>query len=170
MPAYYRIQGPTIVIESRAPEPDVASLMRLWSLLRGGPIAVVRMPDAPWVSLVVCGTIYTVVVLVFQNVSDLAVADVTLYAAMMSLELMSFLVLRRREPELARPFKLKGGWSAAVVVCALPLLCVIAGAYYRAAELGFWSVVGKPLVMMAIVPLVYPLVLWRRRNQSGPKA
>jgi amino-acid N-acetyltransferase len=42
---------PTIVIESRTPEPDVASLMRLWSLLRGGPIAVVRVPDAPWMSL-----------------------------------------------------------------------------------------------------------------------
>jgi amino-acid N-acetyltransferase len=41
----------TIVVESRAPEPDVASLMRLWSLLRGGPIAVVRVTEAPWVSL-----------------------------------------------------------------------------------------------------------------------
>jgi amino-acid N-acetyltransferase len=42
---------PTIVVESRAPEPDVASLMRLWSLLRSGPIAVVRVPDAPWMPL-----------------------------------------------------------------------------------------------------------------------
>jgi amino-acid N-acetyltransferase len=42
---------PTIVVESRVPEPDLASLMRLWSLLRGGPIAVVWVPDAPWMSL-----------------------------------------------------------------------------------------------------------------------
>ncbi len=42
---------PTIVVESRAPEPDLASLMRLWSLLRGGPIAVVWVPHAPWMSL-----------------------------------------------------------------------------------------------------------------------
>src|SRR5438093_5045485 len=39
---------PTIVIESRAPAPDVASLMRLLNLLRCGPIDGVAVPDASW--------------------------------------------------------------------------------------------------------------------------
>ncbi|MGH7821905.1 MAG: GNAT family N-acetyltransferase [Candidatus Binatia bacterium] len=38
----------TIVVETRHPEPDLRVLLRLWSLLRAGPIAVVRMPDATW--------------------------------------------------------------------------------------------------------------------------
>lgn len=41
----------TIVVQARGPEPDLPSLMRLWSLLRAGPIAVARLADASWVSL-----------------------------------------------------------------------------------------------------------------------
>jgi amino-acid N-acetyltransferase len=41
----------TIVVEARSAEPDHATLMRLWSLLRVGPIAVVWMPDASWLDL-----------------------------------------------------------------------------------------------------------------------
>ena len=41
----------TIVVEATAEEPDVGSLMRLWSLLRAGPIAVAWLPDAEWMTL-----------------------------------------------------------------------------------------------------------------------
>jgi len=41
----------TIVVEATAEEPDVGSLMRLWSLLRAGPIAVAWLPDAEWMAL-----------------------------------------------------------------------------------------------------------------------
>jgi len=41
----------SIVVEPRGNEPDVPSLMRLWSLLRAGPIAVVRPADAAWIPL-----------------------------------------------------------------------------------------------------------------------
>ncbi|HUE39774.1 MAG TPA: GNAT family N-acetyltransferase [Candidatus Binatia bacterium] len=42
---------PTIVVEAQEREPDRASLLRLWSLLRAGPIAVARIPDASWIAL-----------------------------------------------------------------------------------------------------------------------
>lgn len=49
----------TIVVEVSAPPlpagftpgPDVSSLMRLWSLLRAGPIAVVRLPEVSWIQM-----------------------------------------------------------------------------------------------------------------------
>lgn len=41
----------TIVVEARALEPEIESLLRLWSLLRSGPIAVVWMPDAAWMAI-----------------------------------------------------------------------------------------------------------------------
>jgi amino acid transporter len=71
--------------------------------------------DAPWVSLIVSGVLYTIVILMFRNVEELASADVTVYGAMMSLELLSFLVLRWREPNLPRPFRVPGGWGVATV-------------------------------------------------------
>ncbi len=40
-----------IVVEARDPEPEVAVLLRLWSLLRFGPLAVVWTPDRSWVSM-----------------------------------------------------------------------------------------------------------------------
>jgi len=42
---------PTIIVEGRGQGPDPASLMRLWGLLRAGPIAVAWIPDAPWIAL-----------------------------------------------------------------------------------------------------------------------
>ena len=42
----------TIVVEIEDPaEPDLNVLLRLWSLLRGGPIAVLRMPRGSWVEM-----------------------------------------------------------------------------------------------------------------------
>ena len=121
--------------------------------------------DAPWVSLVICGSIYSAVVMTFKNIDELAAADVTLYAAMIALELLSFVVLRWREAELTRPYKVPGGWTGAAVVCALPLACVSAAAYYHVGEFGIWNVVGKPLIATALVPVAFPLVFgWRRRQ------
>ncbi len=122
--------------------------------------------DAPWVSLIVSGVLYTVVILMFRNVEELASADVTVYGAMMSLELLSFLVLRWREPTLPRPFRVPGGWGVAIVLCILPLLCVGTAAYYRVQEDGFWKVVGLAFAIMASGPLLYPLAAWLRRRSA----
>jgi amino-acid N-acetyltransferase len=45
------VQRRTIVVEATADDPDVGSLMRLWNLLRAGPIAVVRLPGAQWMAV-----------------------------------------------------------------------------------------------------------------------
>ena len=43
----------SIVVEVRAPDPlDLSSLMRLWSLLRAGPISTVWIRDAAWPAIV----------------------------------------------------------------------------------------------------------------------
>ena len=130
--------------------------------------------DAPWVSLIVSGVVYTIVILIFRNVKELASADVTVYGAMMSLELLSFLVLRRREPNMSRPFRIPGGWCVAVVLCILPLVCIGVAAYFRIQEPvkeggGFWNVVGLALAIMLSGPVLYPLAAWwRRRGLTNP--
>ncbi len=123
--------------------------------------------DAPWVSLIVSGTLYSVVILVFRDLEELASAAVTVYGAMLSLELLSFLVLRWREPTLSRPFRVPGGWCVAVVLCALPLLCIGTGAYYCVQDAGMWKVVGIAVVIMASGPILYPAAAWWRKKSGA---
>lgn len=121
--------------------------------------------DAPWVSLVVCGIVFSAVALVFRNAADLASADVTLYDTMVFLERLSFIVMLWREPKLARPVKVSDGWIGVAAVCVFPLACVAGAAYYHVVEIGVWNVVGKPAPAMAVVPLVFPMAMWWRRKQ-----
>src|SRR5262249_23487122 len=120
--------------------------------------------DAPWASLVACGLVYSFVALFFQNVEELAAADLTLYAVMVTMELLSFLFLRMREPQLARPFKVAAGWACGTPLCALPVVCLAPAAYYHVGEFGFRNVIVKPLIALAVVPLLFPLVRWRQRT------
>ena len=127
--------------------------------------------DAPWVSLIVSGFLYAAVIFAFHNLKEIASAAVTVYGAMMSLELLSFLVLRWREPTLPRPFRVPGGWCVAFLLCFLPLLCIGTGAYYKIHDKedgGWWKVVGLAFVIMASGPVLYPVaVWWRRRSHSA---
>jgi amino acid transporter len=128
--------------------------------------------DAPWVSLIVSGVLYSIVILVFRDVQELASADVTVYGAMLTLELLSFLVLRKCEPKLERPFRVPGGWGTAILLCALPLVCLGIGVYYSVREPveeggGLWNVVGLALTIMASGPLLYPLAAWWRRRSGA---
>jgi amino acid transporter len=118
---------------------------------------------APTTALLVCGSLYTAVVVVFRDFEELAEVDVTLFAAVMTLELASFLALRRLEPNLPRPFRVPGGWAVAGVICVVPILCVSTSIFYRSQDAGAWPVIGKALVMMATGPLIYPLVARHRR-------
>ena len=49
------------------------------------------------------------------------VIDILLYAAGLSLEFISLIALRLREPALPRPFRVPGGLAGAVVVLVLPM-------------------------------------------------
>ena len=116
-------------------------------------------------SLLVCGCIYSVIVMLFKDFEAVAKADVTLYTGKVSMELISFLVLRWREPELHRPFRIPGGWPIAILLPLLPVLCVCANIYFQVANDGFWPVLGIPLCMMSTGPLLYPLIVrYRARH------
>jgi len=127
----------------------------------------VNKRDAPYVSLIVSGLIYSGVVLSFDDFESLAVADVTMYAAMVSLELASFLVLRWREPDLPRPFHIHGGWPVAILICVLPLGVVGLAAYCVVLESGVFEVLGKAALIMAAPLPFYPFIAARRRSQSA---
>ncbi len=78
----------------------------------------------PWLAVVVSAGIYALFA-VF-SFKELIVLNIWLYSLSLLVELAAFLWLRRVAPELPRPWRVPGGWPAAIVVTALPTLFVLA--------------------------------------------
>ncbi len=85
------------------------------------PSAVARVHaryGTPWVAVVLSSVIYSAFA-VF-SFKELVVLDNWLYSLSLLVELAAFLALRRREPGLARPWRVAGGRTGARVAVALP--------------------------------------------------
>jgi amino acid transporter len=75
---------------------------------------------APWVAIVVCAIGWAMCLgLGFER---LVTIDILLYGASLSLEFAALIVLRVREPELHRPFRVPGGMFGAVALGITPML------------------------------------------------
>jgi amino acid transporter len=75
---------------------------------------------APWVAIVVCAIGWALCLgLGFER---LVTIDILLYGVSLSLEFIALIVLRVREPELPRPFRVPGGMFGAIAVGIAPML------------------------------------------------
>jgi amino acid transporter len=75
---------------------------------------------APWVAIVVCAVGWAMCLgLGFER---LVTIDILLYGASLSLEFIALIVLRFREPNLPRPFRVPGGMFGAFAVGVAPML------------------------------------------------
>ncbi len=80
---------------------------------RGTPIA----------SIVVASLICSVAVVgPFQA---LVAIDVAVYACALMLEFVALAVLRKKHPDLARPFKVPGGWTGVVLITVFRVCCTV---------------------------------------------
>jgi amino acid transporter len=69
---------------------------------------------APWVAIIVLGVIWAASLgLPFDK---LVMLDILLYGASLVLEFLALIVLRIREPQLPRPFRVPGGMAGAIAV------------------------------------------------------
>jgi amino acid transporter len=75
---------------------------------------------APWVAIVVCAIGWAMCL--GLGLERLVTIDILLYGASLSLEFIALVVLRVREPELPRPFRVPGGMFGAVAVGVAPML------------------------------------------------
>jgi len=83
----------------------------------------------PWVSVLVCAVAWALALrLSFERLLSI---DLVLYGASLLLEFVALVVLRLREPALARPFRIPGGLPAAIFAGVGPAL-LIAFALYAA--------------------------------------
>jgi len=75
---------------------------------------------APWVSILACATGWALCVGI--GLDRLVTIDILLYGASLALEFVALVVLRLREPDLPRPFRVPGGLLGAIAVGVAPVL------------------------------------------------
>ena len=101
---------------------------------------------APWVAIVVLAAGWALCLgLGFERLVTL---DVLLYGSSLMLEFVALVVLRIKEPELRRPFRVPGGLAGAILVGVFPLLL-----------LGFSVVHGQSERVLGMSGLAFGLLL-----------
>ncbi len=79
-----------------------------------------RRSRAPWVAIVALAIGWAMCL--GLGFARLVTLDILLYGASLVLEFVALVVLRFREPELARPFRVPGGWFGAIAIGIPPAL------------------------------------------------
>lgn len=87
-------------------------------LMPRGLAAVHPRFGTPWVAVVASAAVYAA--LATFSFRELIVLNVWLYSLSLLVELAAFVWLRRRAPEMPRPWRVPGGFAVALVVAALP--------------------------------------------------
>ena len=87
---------------------------------------------APWVSIIFCAAAWALALqFTFER---LITMDLVLYGLSLILEFVALLVLRLREPHMARPFRVPGGIAGVIAVGAGPTALILWAVYISRAE------------------------------------
>ena len=107
----------------------------------------------PWLSVLLCGLAWALALrLSFERLISI---DLVLYGAALLLEFVALVVLRLREPNLIRPFKVPGGTLGAILAGIFPAALILFALYAARNE----RVAGLPaLLFAALVALAGPLI------------
>jgi amino acid transporter len=129
------------------------------------PKVVARRTKAgvPWVSVVVCSVAWALALgMSFERLISI---DLVLYGAALMLEFVALVVLRVKEPELERPFKVPGGlWGAMAVGVGPVLLIGFALWAARGERVAGLPALGFAAMVAAAGPLVYVVARWGQRR------
>src|SRR5262249_58180524 len=78
-----------------------------------------KRTNAPWVAILVCAACWALCL--GLGFSKLVTLDILLYGSSLALEFVTLVVLRVREPNLRREFKVPGGLVGVVIVGLFPI-------------------------------------------------
>ncbi|MGA8937630.1 MAG: APC family permease [Acidobacteriaceae bacterium] len=109
----------------------------------------------PWVSVLLCAAIWALALrFTFERLISI---DLVLYGASLILEFVALVVLRRREPDLVRPFRVPGGTVGAIFLGIGPTLLIVFALWAARDE----RVLGvNALLFSALVGIVGAVVYW----------
>lgn len=111
--------------------------------------------QTPYISIIICSVIVSLMIL--WTFADLLIIDVTVYGAGLSLEYISLIRLRLREPETHRPFKIP------LNITGLCLLLILPATVYFTALGGAFSSTPETIkpAVFAITALLSAEVFWQ---------
>jgi amino acid transporter len=78
-----------------------------------------KRTGAPWVAIIFCAVCWALCL--GLGFARLVTLDIMLYGASLSLEFVTLIVLRIREPELKREFRVPGGLPGVILLCVFPI-------------------------------------------------
>jgi len=124
-----------------------------------------RGTGAPWVSILALTVAWSIAVgLGLQRLIDLYIL---LYGLSLVLEFAALVILRVREPDLSRPFRVPGGLPVALLLGAGPAaLLLLAFARERHEHAGQLGALTLALSLAGAGPLVYVTSCWRARTAT----
>lgn len=142
--------------------------MALDGLLPTAFAKLTRHSRVPWVSVVVLATAWAFCLgLGFER---LVTIDILIYGTSLLLEFVALAVLRFKQPELQRPFKVPGGKAGAVLLGVCPMLLLGFSVYASESEriLGM-SALGFGLILIVAGFAAYgtAVLLKRKAPSSG---
>ena len=103
----------------------------------------------PWVSVLLCATAWSCAL--GLNFERLISIDLVLYGGALLLEFLALVVLRIREPELPRPFRVPGGIPGAIAVGIAPAILIVFACWAARDErvMGFHALLFASTVALA---------------------
>jgi amino acid transporter len=114
---------------------------------------------APWVSILVLGLAWGLSL--GLNFERLIMLDILLYGASLVLEFLALIILRVREPELPRPFRISGGLTGAILTGVAPTCLLVVALVKNRTErldlghLGSISALAFGMALMGLGVLFY---------------
>lgn len=115
-------------------------------------------------SIILCCLICSV--FIFGPFQSLVAIDVTIYAMALMIEFAALIALRKRHPELERPYRVPGGWVGVITITILPALVIGTAVYFQVLDVGAFQGIGWPLIAAATGPLLFPF-LSRMKARKG---
>jgi amino acid transporter len=111
--------------------------------------------STPWIAILVCAAIYSLFTL--DAFADLVELDVIVYTAGLLLEFAALIALRRRQPGLARPFRVPGGAAGLALVTAAPALVFVVALAGTVAQRGPRALALPAAILLSGIVL-YPVL------------
>jgi amino acid transporter len=96
----------------------------------------------------------------------LAAMSVLMGGCVMMLELTTLIMLRRRQPDLPRPFRVPGGVAGPYIILLFPLFVISVAVFYTVQESGLFQGVGLALIGLSTGVIAY-FVLRGRKQRTG---
>ncbi len=114
-------------------------------------------------TIVIAATICSVVTLL--PFEELAALSVLVGGCVLILEFVTLIVMRRRHPELERPFKVPGGAIAPYVILLVPAAVIVTAVYFTVLESGLFAGVGLAMIALASGAIAYfALLPFKKRS------